>query len=61
MEGPLPLDNPAQFQYVSASLGDPELAAICAHMPPLYRDIIGIRPFQVADQALVAALAQPQP
>ncbi|NHZ39868.1 nucleoside deaminase [Massilia aquatica] len=61
MEGPLPADNPAQFQYVSASLGDPELAAICANMPPLYRDIIRIRPQQVADQALVAALAQPQP
>jgi cytosine deaminase len=63
MEGPLPADNPAQFQYVRASLPDTELAAICAHMPPLYRDIIRIRPRQVADQALVAALSghQPQP
>jgi len=58
MEGPLPLKNPTQLQYVLPMLPDEELAAICAAMPPLYRDIIRIRPTQVADGALVAALAQ---
>lgn len=56
MEGPLPHNNPRQFQYVLPSLADGELDAICGAMPPLYRDTIGIRPVQVADQALVAAL-----
>lgn len=56
MEGPLPLKNPAQFQYVLPSLPEAELAAICAAMPPLYRHIIRIRPTQVADAALVSAL-----
>ncbi|NVM76290.1 cytosine deaminase [Duganella sp. SG902] len=57
MEGPLPLKNPAQFQYVLPSLPEADLAAICAAMPPLYRNIIRIRPTQVADAALVAALS----
>ena len=57
MEGPLPLKNPTQFQYVLPSMPEAELAAICAAMPPLYRSVIRIRPTQVADQALVAALA----
>lgn len=57
MEGPLPLKNPAQFQYVLPSLPEAELAAICAAMPPLYRNIIRIRPTQVADTELVSALA----
>jgi cytosine deaminase len=57
MEGPLPLENPAQFQYVLPSVPDDELAAICAAMPPLYRNIIRIRPAQVADAALVEALS----
>jgi cytosine deaminase len=56
MEGPLPLKNPAQFQYVLPALPEAELNAICAAMPPLYRNIIRIRPTQVADQALIAAL-----
>jgi cytosine deaminase len=56
MEGPLPLKNPAQFQYVLPSLPEAELAAICAAMPPLYRNIIRIRPTQVADAALVSEL-----
>jgi cytosine deaminase len=56
MEGPLPLKNPAQFQYVLPSLPEAELAAICAAMPPLYRHIIRIRPTQVADAELVSAL-----
>jgi hypothetical protein len=34
-----------------------ELAALCAAMPPLYRSVIRIRPSQVADQDLVAALS----
>jgi cytosine deaminase len=57
MEGPLPLKNPTQFQYVLPALPAAELAAICAALPPLYRSVIRIRPAQVADQALVAALA----
>jgi cytosine deaminase len=57
MEGPLPLKNPTQFQYVLPALPEAELAAICSAMPPLYRSIIRIRPTQVADAALVAALA----
>lgn len=57
MEGPVPADNPAQLQYVCGTVSDEELAAICAAMPPLYRNMIGIRPQRVADQALVAALA----
>ena len=57
MEGPLPLKNPAQFQYVLPSLPEAELAAICAAMPPLYRNIIRIRPTQVADAALFSALS----
>ena len=56
MEGPLPAYNPAQFQYVLSSLATPELAALCAQMPPLYRDTIRINPQQVADQELIAAL-----
>lgn len=57
MEGPLPLKNPAQFQYVLPAMPEAELAAICAALPPLYRSVIRIRPTQVADQSLVAALA----
>ncbi|TFW30338.1 nucleoside deaminase [Duganella callida] len=56
MEGPLPLKNPAQLQYVLPSLPEDELAALCAAMPPLYRSVIRIRPTQVADRALIAAL-----
>jgi tRNA(Arg) A34 adenosine deaminase TadA len=56
MEGPLPPDNPAQLQYVLAGLTQQELDALCRALPPLYRDLIGISPRQVADQALVAAL-----
>ena len=57
MEGPLPADNPAQFQYVLPALAPRQLAQLVAHMPPLYRDTIRIDPRQVADQDLVAALA----
>lgn len=57
MEGPLPLKNPTQFQYVLPSLPEAELNALCAAMPPLYRNIIRIRPTQVVDAALVAALS----
>lgn len=56
MEGPLPANNPAQFQYVLPTLDPAALAGLCAQMPPLYADIIRIAPRQVADQALVAAL-----
>jgi tRNA(Arg) A34 adenosine deaminase TadA len=57
MEGPLPAHNPAQFQYVLPSVTALELEALCAQMPPLYRDIIRINPVQVVDQGLIAALS----
>ncbi|MET0265156.1 MAG: nucleoside deaminase [Duganella sp.] len=57
MEGPLPAHNPAQFQYVLPRLPAAELAALCAALPPLYRDVISLQPRQVSDRALVAALA----
>ncbi|MES2348740.1 MAG: nucleoside deaminase [Pseudomonadota bacterium] len=57
MEGPLPLKNPTQFQYVLPAMPEAELAALCAAMPPLYRSVIRIRPTQVADPDLVAALS----
>ena len=60
MEGPLPPENPAQFQYVLPALAPAQLAELCAQMPPLYRDTIRIDPRQVADQALVAALSAPK-
>lgn len=57
MEGPLPVHNPRQFQYVQATVPQEELDAVCAAMPPFYRDVVRIRPVQVEDQALIAALA----
>ncbi len=56
MEGPLPENNPRQFQYVLPSLAAGELEAMCAAMPPLYRDTIRIRPVQVEDRGLIDAL-----
>ena len=58
MEGPLPSNNPAQFQYVAPAIAQAGLAAICAAMPPLYSGIIRIAPTQVADRALVDAIVQ---
>ncbi len=57
MEGRLPDYNPRQFQFVLPVLDDAALEAMCGRMPPLYRDTIGIRPLQVADQGLIAALS----
>ncbi|HEU4778051.1 MAG TPA: nucleoside deaminase [Telluria sp.] len=57
MEGPLPADNPRQFQYVLPALAEGELEAICGAMPPFYRDTIRIDPVQVSDAALIAALS----
>jgi cytosine deaminase len=57
MEGPLPPDDRAQFQYVRPGMPDSDLQALCAGLPPLYRDVIGVRPAQVADAGLIAALA----
>lgn len=56
MEGPLPANNRAQFQYVLPRIDERELHALCDAMPPLYRDTIRIRPVQVADPSLIAAL-----
>lgn len=58
MEGPLPGNNPAQFQYVVPAIAQAELDAICAAMPPLYSDIIRIHPTQVTDRGLIDALMQ---
>jgi cytosine deaminase len=58
MEGPLPMNNPAQFQYVLPRLADAALEQICAAMPPLYRDVIRIHPVAVADQLLVDELSE---
>ncbi|UTY56202.1 nucleoside deaminase [Massilia sp. erpn] len=57
MEGALPDSNPAQFQYVLPGMPEEELHALCGRLPPLYRNLIRIRPQQVADAALVAALS----
>jgi len=59
MEGPLPDHNPHQFQYVAPRIDAAALAALCAAMPPLYRDVIRLHPTQVRDQALVTALERP--
>lgn len=58
MEGPLPVYNPAQFQYVLPRQTDAALEQMCAAMPPLYRDVIRIRPVAVADQSLVGELSE---
>jgi cytosine deaminase len=55
MEGPLPTADGAQLQYVLPT-DDVALARLCASLPPLYRDLIGIRPAQVLDRALAGAL-----
>jgi tRNA(Arg) A34 adenosine deaminase TadA len=47
MEGPLPTDNPAQFQYVQPGMSEAELRHLCAHLPPLYASVIGIKPLPV--------------
>lgn len=59
MEGPLPDHNPHQFQYVTPRMDATALAALCAAMPPLYRDVIRLHPTQVRDHALVTALERP--
>lgn len=57
MEGPLPPNNPAQFQYVLPRIAEEELHALCNAMPPLYSETIKIRPVQVADPELVKVIA----
>lgn len=57
MEGPLSPHNPAQLQYVLPRMPQGDLTALCASLPPLYRHVIRIRPVQVANRGLVAALA----
>jgi len=56
MEGPLSPQNPQQLQYVRPRLPEGELSDLCASLPPLYRHVIRIRPTQVADPRLIAAL-----
>jgi len=57
MEGALPPDNPRQFQYVRQGMAPAALDALCGGLPPLYRDLIGIKPVQVADEGLIDALS----
>ncbi|MFP5391462.1 MAG: nucleoside deaminase [Gammaproteobacteria bacterium] len=57
IEGPLPEHNRDQFQYVLAAVDEATLDAICRRMPPMYRDLVGMRPVRVADAGLIAALA----
>jgi cytosine deaminase len=56
MEGPLPPDNPHQFQYVRAAMPQEELESLCAALPPFYTKVAQVRPVQVANRALVDAL-----
>lgn len=56
LEGALPASNPDQFQYVRPAIAPAALEALCQDLPPLYRQLIRIRPVQVADAGLVAAL-----
>jgi cytosine deaminase len=48
MEGPLPQDNPNQFQYWNASMDPAGLATYCAGLPPLYSKVIKVNPVRVA-------------
>jgi cytosine deaminase len=48
MEGPLPPDNPNQFQYVKASIPPAELTAYCKGLPPLYSKVIKVNPVRAA-------------
>ena len=57
MEGALPPHRHAQLQYVRPAMDEAALHALCAALPPLYSKTIGIRPMQVTDTALIAALA----
>lgn len=57
MEGALPDNNPAQFQYVRPGMAETDLLALCEALPPLYSQLIRIRPRQVVDQTLIDALA----
>lgn len=56
MEGALPENNPAQFQYVRPAMAQDALLALCETMPPLYR-WIRTGPRQVTDQVLIVALS----
>jgi tRNA(Arg) A34 adenosine deaminase TadA len=58
MEGPLLPDHPRQWQYVLPRLPDEALADMAARLPPLYREVIRVRPTQVASAALRVALAR---
>ncbi len=56
MEGALPENNPAQLQYVVPGMAQDELNVLCGGLPPFYRDSIGIKPVQVASQALIGLI-----
>jgi tRNA(Arg) A34 adenosine deaminase TadA len=56
LEGPLPDDNPAQFQYVLPAMPEQQLHAQCKALPPFYRNLVKVRPVQVSDQALIQSV-----
>ncbi|MBD8546794.1 nucleoside deaminase [Sphingomonas sp. CFBP 8760] len=56
MEGPVPEQNPMQYQYCVDRISRAEVKDVCAAMPPLYSEIIKIDPDPVADQKLAAAV-----
>lgn len=58
MEGPLPDENPRQFQYVVPRMTEEQLSSMCSSLPPLYSATIRIKPIQVTDPALIAAIEQ---
>jgi cytosine deaminase len=58
MEGPLPDENPRQFQYAVPRMTEEQLSSMCSSLPPLYSATIRIKPIQVNDPALIAAIEQ---
>lgn len=56
MEGALPASNLAPLQYVRPSMVQEALLALCAALPPFYRDLARLQPRQVLDAGLIAAM-----
>jgi tRNA(Arg) A34 adenosine deaminase TadA len=57
MEGELVPENPSPLQYVRPAIPQAQLEDFCSTLPPLYSQLIGVKPVQVADQALIHALS----
>lgn len=56
MEGALPPSNGAPLQYVRAAMAQEDLLALCAALPPFYRELVRLQPRQVLDAELIAAM-----